>query len=185
VGEQFSGVPFSYGIALFVVIMTLNLFPKIMGLAQVFLNKEEAQRYGGRSRVGFSGILEIMLSMLTAPTVAFSITLFAIGLLFGRRITWNAQTRHRYRLGWDEAARMLWPQTLTGLALGAYLALTAPWAMIFGAPVLLAWSLSIPIAVLTTLPGWGRWSSRTGVFDIPEDRHAERNETPLPVLEAA
>ncbi|MCA8882590.1 MAG: glucans biosynthesis glucosyltransferase MdoH [Rhodobacteraceae bacterium] len=184
-GTQFDAVPVAYGLGLFAVIMTLNLFPKIMGLAQVMLSRSEAARYGGRWRVLASGAIELVLSMLLAPAVAFSITLFVIGLAFGRRITWSAQTRERSRLGWDEAARMLWPQTLAGALLTVYLGVHAPWAMAFGSPVLLSLTLAIPLAVLTTLPSWGAWSIRTGIFDIPEDRHAERDETPTPVLQAA
>ncbi|WP_226925919.1 glucans biosynthesis glucosyltransferase MdoH [Meridianimarinicoccus sp. MJW13] len=182
---QLAGVPIGYGLALFAAIMTLNLFPKIMGLAQVWLNPDEARRYGGRRRVVTSGLLELALSMLTAPAVAFSISIFAVGLLFGRRIQWRAQTRERHRLGWDEATRMLWPQTITGTGLSLYLASTAPWAMIFGAPVLLALTFAIPIAVLTTLPTWGAWSIRNGIFDIPEDDHRDRDETRPEILKAA
>lgn len=184
-GEQLPAVPMSYGLTLFAVIMTLNLFPKIMGLAQVMSNGTEAARYGGRRRVLLSGLLELVLSMLIAPAVAVSVTLFAIGLLFGRRIQWSAQTRDRMRLGWDEAARVLWPQTVMGAALSGYLAMTAPWALAFGAPVLLSLTFAIPLAVMTTLPAWGAWSMRTGIFDIPEDLNRDRNETPTAVLQAA
>ncbi|MGR3697736.1 MAG: glucans biosynthesis glucosyltransferase MdoH, partial [Roseovarius sp.] len=51
-----------------------------------------------------------------------------------------------------------------------------PWALIFGAPVLLALTLSIPVAVLTTLPRLSRWSQSTGLFDIPEDRRPARHD---------
>jgi membrane glycosyltransferase len=168
--DQFSTVPLTPGLALFAVLMTLSLSPKIMGLMQVLVSRQRSAVYGGRLRVMLGGVAEICFSMLTSPIVAVGLTQFAIGLFFGQRIGWNAQQRSRERLGWDEAARVLWPQTLLGFTLGLWLWTTAPWALIFGAPVLLALCLSIPIAVVTTLPGLSRWSVAHGLFDIPEDR---------------
>jgi membrane glycosyltransferase len=104
--------------------------------------------------------------------VAFAVTLFMFGLLFGRRVGWDAQQRSRERLCWDEAARALWPQTVAGLALVAWLWVQAPWALAFGAPVLASLALAIPFAVASTWPPLGLWSRRAGLFDIPEDRAA-------------
>jgi len=110
--------------------------------------------------------------------VAFALTRFAIGLIFGQRIGWNAQQRSRARLEWGEAARVLWPQTLFGLALGLCFAVTAPWALIFGAPIVLALAGAIPIAVISSLPRLGQWSMRVGLFAIPEDRKSSASDAP-------
>lgn len=160
------------GVSLFVLLITLSLFPKLMGLAQVLADSRRSASYGGRGRVVLGGMAEIVMSMLIAPIVALALTRFAIGLCFGQRIGWTAQQRSRDRLRWDEAARVLWPQTLTGLVLCVWLGLMAPWALIFGAPVIVAMLGAIPIAVISTLPGLSRWSMERGLFDIPEDRHA-------------
>ncbi len=168
--DQMSAVPLGPGLALFATLMTLSLSPKIMGLAQVLAVPERSAAYGGRPRVIAGGTIELFFSMLIAPIVAMGLTRFAIGLLFGQRIGWNAQQRSRARLGWDEAARVLWPQTLAGLTLTLWLATMVPWALIFGAPVLLSLTGAIPIAVISTLPRLSRWSMQHGLFDIPEDR---------------
>jgi len=158
------------GLALFALLITLSLFPKLMGLAQVLGDRRRSAAYGGPVRVVLGGMAEIVVSMLIAPIVALALTRFALGLCFGQRIGWSAQQRSRDRLHWDEAARVLWPQTLTGLALCVWLGMMAPWALIFGAPVIVAMLGAIPIAVVTTLPGLSRWSMACGLFDIPEDR---------------
>jgi len=150
-----------------------------MGLAQVLARPERRAAYGGGARVAVGGLIEMLFSMLTAPIVALALTRFAIGLIFGQRIGWSAQQRSRDRLEWGEAARVLWPQTLIGLALGLWFAAFAPWALIFGAPILLALGAAIPIAVVSALPGLGQCSGRVGLFDIPEDR------TPLKQTAAA
>lgn len=168
--DHMNAVPLGPGLTLFAVLMTLSLSPKIMGLAQVLASRDRSLAYGGRLRVCLGGVAELLFSMLTSPVVAVALTRFAMGLLIGQRIGWTAQQRSRDRLGWDEAAQVLWPQTLLGLALCLWLGINAPWALTFGAPVLLALILSIPIAVLSTLPRLSRWSMTTGLFDIPEDR---------------
>ena len=175
---QMTTVPTTTGLVLFGIILTLSLSPKIMGLAQVLASPRRSDAYGGRVRVLLSGVAEIVLSMLTAPIVAFALTRFAIGLIFGQRIGWNAQQRSRARLEWGEAARVLWPQTLFGLALGLCFAVTAPWALIFGAPIVLALAGAIPIAVISSLPRLGQWSMRVGLFAIPEDRKSSASDAP-------
>jgi len=167
---QLNAVPAVTGLALFATILTLSLSPKIMGLAQVLARPERRAAYGGGTRVAIGGLIEMVFSMLTAPIVALALTRFAIGLMFGQRIGWSAQQRSRDRLEWSEAARVLWPQSVIGLALCVWFATFAPWALIFGAPILLALGGAIPIAVLSAQPSLGRWSRRTGLFDIPEDR---------------
>ncbi|MGZ2255910.1 glucans biosynthesis glucosyltransferase MdoH [Roseobacter sp. A03A-229] len=171
--SQFEGMPIWSGLALFAVLMTLNLMPKLMGLGQVLAEEGRAQAYGGRRRVVLGGLAEIAFSMLTAPIVAFGLTVFLAGLVFGKRVGWDAQQRSRERLHWGEAARVLWPQTVAGVVLTIWLASVAPWALAFGAPVLLAMSLAIPIAVVSTGPALSRWSMSQGLFDIPEDRHED------------
>jgi membrane glycosyltransferase len=175
--EQYAGMPVWAGLSLFAVLLTLNLMPKLMGLGQILARRKRAESYGGRTRVLFGGVAEIIFSMLTAPIVAVTITIFLIGLVFGRRVGWDTQQRTRTRLHWAEAARVFWPQTLLGVALTSWLAWLAPWALLFGAPMLLAFVAAIPIAVISTLQGVSRWSMTHGLFDIPEDRQAR---PPLP-----
>ena len=174
---QPEAIPVAAGLSLFVLLITLSLFPKLMGLAQVLGDSARSAEYGGRGRVVLGGLAEIVLSMLIAPIVALALTRFAIGLCVGQRIGWTAQQRSRERLLWNEAARVLWPQTLTGLALCVWLGMTAPWALIFGVPVIVAMLGAIPIAVITTHPRMSGWSMARGLFDIPEDRQLIAQET--------
>ncbi len=172
--SQFVGAPLWVGLTLFAVVLFINLMPKFMGLMQVLLSNRMSAAYGGRTRVLVSGFAETVLSMLTAPIVAFGLTVFVLGLFFNRRVGWDAQQRSREWLTWGEAARVLWPQTLAGIALTAWLAYYVPIALIFGAPMLIALTLAIPVAVITTHPILSRLSLTTGLFDIPEDRAGVR-----------
>lgn len=167
---QMSSVPLWAGLGFFALLMTFTLMPKLMGLAQVLSRPDRASAYGGRARVLAGGLAEIVFSMLVAPVVAVSLTLFMGGLVAGRRIGWDAQQRDRHSLRWHEAARALWPQTVLGLGLLGWLGTAAPWTLWFAAPILAALVLAIPLAVLSTLPAISRWSMALGLFDIPEDR---------------
>jgi membrane glycosyltransferase len=127
------------------------------------------RRYGGAGRFFAAVTLETVFGMLMAPAVAFRLTLFMIGLAFGRQIGWGAQIRDAYDLGWRDAARALWPQTLFGLCLAAMLWQAAPEALPWAAPVLTGLAFAIPFAVLTTSQRLGRWMARNGVAAIPEE----------------
>lgn len=182
--DQVAGVPLWAGLGLFALLMTLNLFPKLMGLAQILADPRRAATYGGRGRVAAGGFAEILFSMLVTPVVAFALTRFMIGLAFGKRIGWSAQQRSRERLEWGEAAAVFWPQTLAGLALAGWLATMAPWALVFGAPILVSLIAAIPLAVATTMPFANRLSLDLGLFDIPEDRVGIDAANPGPLREA-
>ncbi|MGC9417521.1 MAG: glucans biosynthesis glucosyltransferase MdoH [Rhodovulum sp.] len=183
--QQFDGVSIWLGLGFFALLMTINLAPKLMGLAQILARDDRAAAYGGRRRVVAGGLAEIAFSMVVAPAVALATTRFMAGLFLGQRVGWPAQQRSRERLFWGEAACSLWPQTVVGLALTAWLAAFAPWALWFAAPFLLSLACAIPIAVISTLPGLGHWSRSVGLFDIPEERGAERPLAPGGMLETA
>jgi len=168
--------PVGLGLSLFAVIMTMSLMPKLMGLASTLASSRERRRYGGTGRILLGGTVELIMSMLIAPIVGLSIAVFAVGLLFGRKIEWRTQQREAHTVRWAEAAKAFWPQTLAGIAMTAILVMHAPQVAIFGAPVIGGFLLAIPLAVFTSSATAGRFSVSTGLCNIPEDRR-----TPLPL----
>ena len=164
------GIDVALGMAMFFVMIAVSLVPKLLGLLDIALTPGGAARYGGRGRFALSGAVEIVFGMLLAPVVAFRVTLFLIGLLAGRSVTWGGQRREAHALSWGEAARGLWPQTLAGLALGgAAVALLGWQTALWAAPMVAGLALSIPFAVLTADPRIGRLARRTGLCAVPED----------------
>ncbi|MGI9406611.1 MAG: glucans biosynthesis glucosyltransferase MdoH [Hyphomicrobiaceae bacterium] len=164
------------GLVLFATIIAMSMMPKLMGLASTLFQPRERRRYGGTVRILLGGLVETIFSALAAPVVGFAITVFAVGLLFGRKIDWRAQQREVHTVRWSEAARTFWPQTLTGLVLTIVLWLNAPYILPWASPVLAGFILSIPFTVFTS-NGWaGRASCMTGLCNIPEDRRP-----PLPL----
>jgi len=166
---QFGAIPLALGLGQFAVVMAFNLMPKIMGVAQSLSCNRSARSYGGRVRIAAGAVFEFAFSMLIAPCVAVAVSLCCLGLLSGSRIRWPAQRRQSAFLGFVEAARTLWPQTLYGLALTGILAVYAPWALIFGALIVGPLTLAIPLASLSTLTHVGRWTKAAGLFSVPEE----------------
>ena len=173
-------VPVGVGIALLAVMMTMTFAPKLLGLARVFASGRESARYGGRLAVALGGAVELVASMLMAPVVAFAVGVFAVGLLFGKRIDWRAPPRGTRTVAWDEAAATFAPQTAFGLALFGLIVHLAPGVLPWAAPVLAGLVLAIPFAVLSTSPRLGRWSMRCGLCAIPEE--ASRPEALAPLV---
>ena len=170
--------PVTLGVTLFFTVVTMSLMPKLMGMLDVLLSRSQRRRYGGGVRVAAGSLVEIVTSALIAPVVSFAQARFIGGLLLGRKIGWGTQRREGEALGWAEAAKGLWPQTLFGALLAGVLAYKVPGALPWAAPLLAAFLLAVPLAVWTASPTLGRWSVRLGLCDIPEDR------TPAPALTA-
>ncbi|MEM8792042.1 MAG: glucans biosynthesis glucosyltransferase MdoH [Pseudomonadota bacterium] len=160
----------AFGIAMFFIMFAVSLVPKIMGLLDIALTRGGVARYGGPVRFAISGMSELIFSILIAPVVAFRVTLFLIGLLFGRTITWNGQNRDAYRLTWSDAARGLWPQTLFGLTLLTATVVGAGWGTaLWAAPMVTGLILAIPVAVITADPKFGAWMRNVGLCAVPDD----------------
>ena len=79
------------------------------------------------------------------------------------------QNRAERGVGWGDAARLLWPHSLAGLAVfGALLAWAPgalPWTLPFAGGLLLA----IPFCVVTAAPGFSGLLRRRGVAATPEE----------------
>ncbi len=165
-----SQVNLAFGVAMFFIMFAVSLMPKLMGLLDIALTPGGAARYGGRLRFALGGLAEAVFSILMAPVVALRVTLFLVGLACGRSVIWGGQRRDAYRLGWAEAARGLWPQTLFGLGLLVSITLaagltTTAWA----GPIIAGLALSIPFAVLSADPGLGRRLARLGLCAVPDE----------------
>ncbi|QIK41771.1 glucans biosynthesis glucosyltransferase MdoH [Pontivivens nitratireducens] len=169
----------AFGLSMFFVMIGMSLFPKIAGWIDVALRPGAVASYGGRVRFALGALTETVFSMLLAPVVAFRVTLFLIGLAFGRSVIWGGQNRDPYALPWRDAVAGLWPQTVAGSVLGGLLLWLEPAALPWAAAVLAGLALAIPFALLTALPEAGRWMYRRGLCATPDEVQ------PNPVLHGA
>ncbi|MEM1314319.1 MAG: glucans biosynthesis glucosyltransferase MdoH [Pseudomonadota bacterium] len=169
IGET-GDVNLAFGLAMFVIMFAMSLVPKIAGWIDVALSPGGTARYGGAWRFAGGALIETAFSILMAPVVALRVTIFLVGLAFGKTIHWSGQNRDACSVTWGDAWRGLWPQTLFGLSLTALIAAVVPGALPWAAPVLAGLSLSVPFAVLTASAGFDRALTALGLCAIPEDR---------------
>lgn len=158
------------GLALFAIIFLMSIAPKLAGMLDVCLTRHALRSYGGPVRFGVSAFIEILASMLMAPIIAVYVSIFLLGLPFGRCVTWSGQNRDRLGVSFASALRSMGLQTAIGLALAGFLLMYAgPIALLWTTPMIAGLCFSIPFTMLTASEWFGRWTTRLGLFAIPEE----------------
>jgi membrane glycosyltransferase len=132
-------------------------------------------------------VTETIFFLMLSPIMWFGHTVFLAGLVLGRRLGWGGQARDDHSVLWSDAAKALWPHTLTGWGCILILAFTVPSAIPYALFIAGGPALSIPLAVVTSWPAVGRALMRLGIGALPEE-----NAPPpalrmlaLPAIEAA
>lgn len=168
--NQPENINIALGIAMFFIMFAVSLTPKFIGLLDIAMTKGGVRRYGGPVRFVIGGIVEALFSILMAPVEACRVTIFVIGLFFGKSMTWNGQKRDVYQLSWGDAARGLWPQTLFGIAFGTAIVIGAGWGtLLWASPMVAGLTLAIPFAVFTSNPAFGRFTRRIRLCATPDE----------------
>jgi membrane glycosyltransferase len=163
------------GVWLFVTIFLLSVTPKLAGGLDVLLSHGATKRYGGLFRFGLSMFFELVAAMLMAPIVAVYVSTFLVGLLFGRSVTWSGQNRDRLGVSLPSAAKAMAVQTAIGCVLAVVIYQGGGiWAVLWSLPFVCGLCLAIPFTIFTASPVFGRWTTRFGLFSIPEESHMPR-----------
>jgi membrane glycosyltransferase len=163
------------GFWLFIAIFLLSISPKIAGVFDVALTRGAIRRYGGVLRFGASTLIELVASMLMAPIIAVYISVFLVGLVFGRSVTWSGQNRDRLGVSFLSALKAMGLQTVIGLTLAVIIYRAGGIAaVIWALPFVGGLCVAIPFTIFTASPFFGRWSARLGLFAIPEESHLPR-----------
>jgi membrane glycosyltransferase len=160
---------FDLGVVMFLLMLAMGLAPKCATLAEVLVRRSLRRAYGGAARIAAGAFLELVFSVLIAPISAVAVTLFVLGLPFGRRVGWAAQQRDAEGVLLSGAARKLWPQTLFGIFLMAWSWHAAPGAVWYWVPLFAGLAGSIPFAMATAHPAFGRALAVCGICRIPEE----------------
>jgi len=170
--QSITQYPTALAVALYVGFFLMYLSPKIAGLLDVVLTRGGVRRYGGRVRFAISALIELVFSFLLGAVSTIRTTIFMIGLLFGKSVTWGGQARDAHGISWRAALVNLWPQTIFGLVLCSVLAAISPTVLAWSLPLTAGYLLAIPFAVITAHPGLGRLLRSWGLCGIPEDFEA-------------
>lgn len=154
---------------LFGMVLGILLLPKFLGLSLHLCRRESRRKFGGVARLGLSFLLEILISTLLAPSLAWLHSRFVLSILLGSSAKWEVQDRGDAGTTWHEALKRHWQPTLLGLGWTGLLAVTAPRLLWWFSPVLLALILGIPLSVWTSQARTGLWARARGLFLIPEE----------------
>jgi membrane glycosyltransferase len=168
-GEDLSGFPAGLAIGVYLTFLLMYLSPKLAGLADILLTEGGVRRYGGAGRFLASAALEIVFSFLIGAVTTFRLTVFMIGLVFGRSVAWNGQARDAHGISWQTAVKGLWPPVLFGCLLCGALAYLSPAVLLWSLPLTFGYLVAIPFAVATAAPAFGEALTRHRLCAIPEE----------------
>lgn len=167
--EGLAGFSNCSALTLYILFTLMNLMPKIAGLIDIVLTPGGTARYGGTPKFLFAGITEIGFAWILGASDTFKTTVFIVGLIFGKSITWGGQARDAHGVPWDVAAQNLWPQTLFGVVVVGLMAATSLEFALWALPLTFGFLIAIPFAVISADPGLGETLVRNGLYAIPEE----------------
>ena len=154
--------------ALWAWTLGMLFLPRILGLAAVVINGQQAS-YGGTASLLRSALLETLIALLQAPIRMLAHSLFVVVALTGLKLEWKSPPREAAAVPWSFALRQLAPMSTIILALAAGIALIDVSALVWLLPVGLPLLLSIPMTVVTSRIGVGRAMRAHNFLLIPEE----------------
>ena len=164
-----SPFPTDLAFGLYVAMLAIGFAPRLLGVLDVLLRPAQWARYGGALRLLAGSLTDALFTLLIGPLIMIAQVRFEAGLIFGQRITWDAQKRDGQKISVGEAWRGLWPQMLFGAIFAGLLADLAPGALPWAAPTLLASALAVPFACITTGRTMSRWMVRHRLCAVPDE----------------
>jgi len=156
-------------LALFGVMMSMLLLPKVLSLIIHWRTPERMKGFGGGSRLTLSILCETLSSTLLAPNLALLQARFVLGTLMGRNVEWNSQDRGETSTNFREALKRHWPSTILAIGWTTLIALTVPKLIWWFSPVILGFLLAIPLSAWSSRISWGEWAKQRGLFLTPEE----------------
>jgi len=159
----------------------LLFLPKFFA-AILVLAKGRSRLFGGFLRLMAGIALDVLVSSLLAPVRMLFHSKFVFITLLGLETGWGHQVRDDRATSWSEAIRFHGGGTLLAALWGGVLYLLNREFFWWISPVLGPLLFSIPLSVVTSQPGLGRWLRRIGVLRIPEETAPPRELAELAAL---
>jgi len=147
----------------------LLFVPKLLSVLLIAIHRERRQLFGGGVGLTFSMLLEILFSVLLAPVRMLFHARYVFLTMMGLKVSWGAQARDDSRTTWAEALRRHGFGTLLGLVWGAAVYHYAPGYLVWLSPIIGALLLAIPVSVISSQVGPGRFTRRLKLFRIPSE----------------
>ncbi len=158
----------SMAFGLYAVALLLGFAPRLLGVLDILLNGQ-AKRYGGVRRMIAGCALDWSFSMIIGPIMMLSQTIFIGGLLFGRRMIWDAQNRADRSISAREALLGLWPQLAFGLTTVTILALFMPKALLWAGLTIIPCLIAAPFTCITSARPLGKAMTAARLCAVPDE----------------
>lgn len=143
--------------------------PKVLALLTTLASSRRARRFGGRTALLASAVVELFFSMLVAPVMMLLHSEFMVRILAGRAVGWTAQTRDDRGVPWTVAARRHAWHIAAGAAALAALWLGAPAYLPWVMPVIGGLLTSVPVTVVTSWRQSGLFARALRLLVTPEE----------------
>jgi membrane glycosyltransferase len=155
-------------IVLFVVTMSVLMFPKVLGYLRGCFNAE-VRRAAGPLALTVSVVTETLLSLLYAP-ISMLIHARQVWEIFsGQDSGWEAQQRGRATVQWGLLLSKHGGHTLMGILLTVGLYWAAPPLVAWMAPTIVGLSLAIPLSALSGNEPLAQAIRKLHLLRIPEE----------------
>jgi membrane glycosyltransferase len=148
--------------------LCMLFLPRLLGLAAVFLKRQQAG-YGGALALLRSAAVETLMALLQAPIRMLAHSLFVLVAVTGWKLDWKSPPREATSVLWRDAIARLSPMTAVIGLLALGVACINAGALIWLAPVALPLLLAIPLAVFSSHGGVGGRLRERGILLIPEE----------------
>ncbi len=154
-------------IALFVISMSMLIFPKFLGII-LYIKNNKSSQIGGVCGALKSLVAEIFFSALTAPIMMVFQSKFVWEIFTGQDAGWNTQNRGG-STSWSEAWHRHFGHMILGIittiVVWKYINPLFYWIL----PVTIGLMLSVPVSVLSSKSSVGDFFLKHKWFVIPEE----------------
>jgi membrane glycosyltransferase len=155
-------------VVLFVVTMSVLLFPKVLGYLRGCLSRE-ARQVSNVLALTVSVLLETLLSMFYAPVCMLIHSRQVWEIFSGQDSGWEAQQRGRSTVQWDLLLNKHGTHTVLGVLLTLGLYWAAPPLLPWMAPTLVGLIVAIPMSALSGSEPVARALRQVHLLRIPEE----------------
>ena len=157
------------GISLLVGTALILFLPKVCAFFLILI-KGRRKQFGGFFALWGSIFFEVIFSTLLAPVRMLFHSKYVFLTLLGMGIGWNTQQRDDSSTSFGEAVRFHGTGTLLGLVWGLVLFQVNRVFFWWASPLILSLAVSIPISMITSTMGLGRFFAKLRIFTTPEER---------------
>lgn len=154
-------------IALFSATATLLFLPKILSV--LLIMAQGAKQFGGKIKLFFSMLIEMLFSMLLAPVRMLFHTHFVVAAFMGWALRWKSPSRDDAETTSGEAIRHHGFHTLVGLLWGGGIFWLNPTFLPWLLPIVGSLVVAIPVSIYSSKVTNGLRFRRKNLFVIPEE----------------